>query len=69
MRIIEYFTTENKEHWLNEIKKCDWGAGQFLYSLLSENNLKKTVGALFFVKIIEIGLVFCYSNNKYNLYV
>lgn len=41
MKIIEFFTTENKEHWLNEIKKCDWGAGQFLYRLLCDNNLKK----------------------------
>lgn len=28
MKIIEYFTSENKEHWLDEMKKCDWGAGQ-----------------------------------------
>ena len=27
MKIIEYFTTENKEHWLNEIGKSDWGGG------------------------------------------
>ncbi|MGN0165359.1 MAG: GNAT family N-acetyltransferase [Lachnospiraceae bacterium] len=44
MRVIEYFTTENKEHWLNEIKKCDWGAGQYLYQLLSENSLKQKIG-------------------------
>ena len=34
MKVIEYFTTENKEHWLEEIKKSDWGAGQFLYQRL-----------------------------------
>ena len=28
MKIIEHFTSENKEHWLDEMKKCDWGAGQ-----------------------------------------
>lgn len=44
LKIIEYFTTEKKEYWLNEIKKCDWGAGQYLYQLLCENNLKKMVG-------------------------
>lgn len=44
MRVIEFFTTENKEYWLNEIKKCDWDAGQFLYQLLSENSLKQKVG-------------------------
>lgn len=44
MRVIEFFTTVNKEHWLEEIKKCDWGAGQYLYQLLSENQLKQKVG-------------------------
>lgn len=55
MRIIEYFTTENKEHWLNEIKKCDWGAGQYLYRLLCKNNLKKTVGETALVPILVEG--------------
>ena len=41
LEIIEYFTTEKKEHWLNEIKRCDWSAGQYLYYLLSEKNLNK----------------------------
>lgn len=55
MRIIEYFTTENKEHWLNEIKKCDWGAGQYLYRLLCKNNLKKTVGETALVPMLVEG--------------
>ena len=44
MKVIEYFTTENKEHWLKEIKKCDWEAGQYLHQLLSENSLKQKLG-------------------------
>lgn len=44
MKIIEYFTAENKEYWLNEIGKSDWGAGQYLYQLLRENSLKRMVG-------------------------
>lgn len=44
MKIIEYFTTENKEYWLNEIGKSDWGAGQYLYRLLKENSLKRMFG-------------------------
>lgn len=62
MRIIEYFTTENKEHWLEEIKKCDWEAGQYLYQLLSENSLKEKVGetALVLMLVEEDKLVsFC----------
>ena len=41
MKVIEYFTTDNKEHWLNEMEKCDWGAGQYLHQLLNENSLKR----------------------------
>ena len=62
MQVIEYFTTEQKDHWLNEIKKCDWGAGQYLYQLLSENNLKKTVGETALVPMLVDGdrlVAFC----------
>ena len=42
MEIIEYYSSQNKEYWLNEIGKSDWGAGKYLYSLLKENKLKKS---------------------------
>ena len=44
MEIIEYFSSENKEHWLSEIGKSDWGAGNFLKELLETGKLKETVG-------------------------
>lgn len=44
MQIIEYFSCEHPEYWLSQIKKSDWGAGQFLYELLSENKFKEAVG-------------------------
>lgn len=44
MKVIEFFTSENQAHWLEEIRKSDWGAGQFLYSLLRGGKLKDTVG-------------------------
>ena len=44
MKIIEYFTSDNQEHWLEEIRKSDWGAGQYLYTLLKEGKLKELVG-------------------------
>ena len=34
MKIIEYFSTDRKEHWLSELKKSEWGAGQRLYEWL-----------------------------------
>ena len=33
MKIVEFFTSNNKEHWLSEIEKCDWGAGQYLHQI------------------------------------
>lgn len=44
MKIIEYFSTENKEPWLAQIAECDWGAGQYLHYLLKENKLLELVG-------------------------
>ena len=54
-KILEYFTCENKEHWLREIQKSDWGAGQYLYSLLKENKLKALVGATTLVLMLTDG--------------
>ncbi len=44
MEFIEYYNSDNKEHWLSEIKKSEWGAGQFLHKLLKEETFKETVG-------------------------
>lgn len=44
MEIIEYFSTDNKEHWLSKIKESDWGAGQYLHELLKKQKLKQLVG-------------------------
>lgn len=44
MKIVEYFICDRKAHWLEQIKKCEWGAGQYLYQLLSENRFKEAVG-------------------------
>jgi GNAT superfamily N-acetyltransferase len=44
MQIIEYFTSNNREHWLDEIARCDWDAGQYLCELLKEDKLSELVG-------------------------
>lgn len=41
MEIKEFYSLEDKEHWLSQIKKCDWRAGQYLYELLSNNKLQE----------------------------
>lgn len=44
MQVIEYFSSDRPEHWLCQIQKSDWGAGQYLYELLSEKRLGDVVG-------------------------
>ncbi len=42
--IIEYYDSMNKEHWLAEIAKSDWRAGQLLYELIRDDKLKNLCG-------------------------
>lgn len=44
MQVIDYYSSARQEHWLNEIKKSDWSAGQYLYELLSEHKFKTVTG-------------------------
>ena len=44
MKIVEYFSSECPEHWLSEIGRCDWRAGQFLHQLLRERRFHALLG-------------------------
>ncbi len=44
MKVIDYFTIENKEHWISKIAASDWGAGSYLSYLLKEDKLRGLVG-------------------------
>ena len=44
MQIIEFFEADDRNHWLSQIKKSDWGAGQLLYGLLKDGKLCELVG-------------------------
>ena len=44
MKVIDYFESDRREHWLEEIGKCDWGAGAFLHELLSRGTFFEAVG-------------------------
>ena len=44
MKIINFYETNNKEYWISQISKSDWGAGQYLAYLLQENKLFDLVG-------------------------
>lgn len=57
MEVKEFYSIDDKEHWLNEIKKSDWGAGQYLYELLNKNKLKELCG--------ETTKVFLLTDNEH----
>ena len=44
MTVLEFFSSDNQDHWLEEIRKSDWGAGTYLYELLRDNKLKELCG-------------------------
>lgn len=44
MRIINFFESCDRSHWLCEMAKCDWSAGEYLHYLLKENKLEELVG-------------------------
>ncbi len=44
MDVKEFYNLVDKEYWLEQIKKSDWGAGQYLHDLLSKNKLKELCG-------------------------
>ena len=62
MEIIEFFSSDRKEHWIAQIKKSNWNAGDFLAYLLEEGKLKDTLGktALVLMLVDEDELIsFC----------
>lgn len=44
MKIVEYYKSQNQEHWTDEIGKGDWSAAELLSSWLKGNELKKICG-------------------------
>ncbi|WP_215696883.1 GNAT family N-acetyltransferase [Clostridium sp. MCC353] len=44
LEIKEFYSSEDKEYWLEQIKKSDWRAGQYLYNQLSQGTLKELCG-------------------------
>ena len=55
MKIIEYFTSDHKDHWLKKLEQCDWGAGKYLHDLLREGRLKGLVGGTALVPMLVDG--------------
>ncbi|SCY71744.1 Acetyltransferase (GNAT) domain-containing protein [Butyrivibrio sp. INlla14] len=44
LQIVEYYSSDDWAHWLSEINKSDWRAGEYLHELIRKNELKKLCG-------------------------
>lgn len=44
MEIINYFECDNREHWLSEIKRSDWGAAPTLAGFLENGTFFENLG-------------------------
>lgn len=67
MRVINYFDSDRKDHWLNEIRKADWSAADLLYELLSKGTFFKATGDSSIVLLLTDGdelISFCTYAEK-----
>lgn len=55
MEIKEYFSSEQKENWIAQMKDCDWGPGKWLADLLEKDELPSTVGTGVLVPMLTDG--------------
>ena len=44
MEVINFFDCGRQDHWLAEIKRCDWKAGVFLHQLISNGTFFEAAG-------------------------
>lgn len=67
MKVINYFTSDRQEHWLEEIGKSDWSAGQYLHNLLKNGEFQNLTGEKSKVLLLVDGdnlLSFCTYAEK-----
>ena len=67
MRVIDYFDSDRQEHWLEEIGRSDWGAGAFLFDLISKGTFFDAVGSKSRVLLLTEGdelISFCTYAEK-----
>ena len=44
MQVVEYYKSQNRGHWRNEIGKGDWSAARLLYQWLDGDELREICG-------------------------
>lgn len=55
MKVVDYYASDNQQIWLSQIKKSDWGAGQYLYELILNDQLKRLCGDSTMVLLLTEG--------------
>ena len=45
MEIVDFFASSDREHWMSQLRKCDWSAGGFLCRLIDEGRFHALTGA------------------------
>ncbi len=45
MKIVDFFASPDREHWLAQLRKCDWSAGAFLCGLIDGDKFHTLTGA------------------------
>ena len=67
VQVINYYESNRRTHWLEEIKRSDWSAGAFLSDLISKGTFFDAVGAKSKVLLLTEGdelISFCTYAEK-----
>lgn len=44
MKIISFYDSRRREHWLEKIGKCDWSAGKYLFEIINSGTFFEILG-------------------------
>ena len=44
MKVIDFYVSPRREHWLSKLRQCDWRAGDFLCELINTDRFYETLG-------------------------
>ena len=45
MKIIDFYSSPDREHWLSQLRLCDWSAGYWIVELIEKDWFYETVGS------------------------
>ena len=45
MNVVDFYSSPDREHWLSQLRLCDWSAGPFLCELIDGERFFDTLGS------------------------